>query len=201
MSDETNHSEKQLGVFNQFLKRLKKERFINNQASVYYSKLDQNFVIPGIVITGLSSVVSFIASSDMLNEDEKWGVSILVGILTAVATILQSLSSSFGFQVKKEAFQNSADVYDSLITKIEFEICNPNEEFGEFCNNLEQSILTIKNDCKYLAPLKIHKLWEQNQLKSNVNSDSSLVRDLISRGSNETLIDVSIQTDATATNV
>ena len=115
----------------------------------------------------------------MLDDDEKQAFSVGVGIMTAVATIIQSLSSSFGFAVKKDAFQTSADIYDSLLTKVEFEIYNPNEKFDDFCNDLETEILKIKSDCKYLPPLHIYDIWRQrknkkNQMK-NQDSDNLLV--------------------------
>ena len=157
------HSPKQLGILNKFYTRLTKERFINNTSSAYYSSLNQRFVIPGIIITGLSSVGSFMTASDMLSDTEKQGFGVTVGIMTAVATIVQSMSASFGFQLKADSFATSADSYDSLITKVEFEISNPNENFTEFCNNLEEGILQIKADCKYLPPLHIHQLWTDNK--------------------------------------
>ena len=52
---------------------------------------------------------------------------------------------------------------------------NPNEEFNEFCNNLEKSILQIKNDCKYLAPLHIHELWSNNKHKFLTNHSKNSV--------------------------
>lgn len=158
-----------LNVLRQFHRRLVKERFINNQASVYYSSQNSKFVIPGILITGISSVISFMATSDLLSSGTKSGFSIGVGIFTAGATILQSISSSFGFQSRSEGFQKSADSYDNLITKIEFEISNPNEDFNEFCNGLETAILDIKNNCKYLPPLFVYKIWEAH--KSDEQSD------------------------------
>lgn len=158
-----------LNVLKQFHRRLVKERFINNQASVYYSSQNSKFVIPGILITGISSVISFMATSDLLTSGTKSGFSIGVGIFTAGATILQSISSSFGFQSRAEGFQKSADSYDNLITKIEFEISNPNEDFNEFCNGLETAILDIKNNCKYLPPLFVYKIWEEH--KSDEQSD------------------------------
>ncbi len=158
-----------ISILKQFYKRIAKEKFINNQSSEYYSSQNSKFVIPGILITGLSSVVSFIGTSDMLTNSAKSGFGIGVGIFTAAATILQSISSSFGFQSRAEGFQKAADSYDTLLTKVEFEISNPNEDFNEFCNGLEDAILEIKNDCKYLPPLFIYDLWEQN--KDDVMSD------------------------------
>lgn len=150
-------------VLRQFHKRLVKERFVNSQASAYYSSQNSKFVIPGILITGVSSIISFMGSSDLLTPTAKSGVAIGVGIFTVGATILQSISSSFGFQSRTEAFQKAADSYDTLITKVEFEISNPNEDFNEFCNDLETTILDIKNNCKYFPPLFIYKLWEANK--------------------------------------
>ena len=169
MSNPSPSAAHKINILKQFHKRLLKERFINNQASVYYSSQNSKFVIPGILITGISSVASFMATSDILTNNTKRGFSIGVGIFTAGATILQSISSSFGFQSRAEGFQKAADSYDTLITKIEFEISNPNEDFNEFCNGLETAILEIKNNCKYLPPLFIYKIWDQH--KSEQQSD------------------------------
>jgi hypothetical protein len=186
------HSPKQLEVLNKFYKRIKKERFVNNNSSTYYGTLNQRFVIPGIVITGLSSIGSFMTTSDMLSDDEKQGFGVTVGVLTAVATVVQSMSASFGFQLKKDAFATSADVYDSLLTKVEFEICNPNENFEEFCNSLEEEILKIKSDCKYLVPLHIQELWNQNKhlysqsLTPNTSASEVVVLDGVESGESST---------------
>jgi hypothetical protein len=167
MPDRTHNIEmslaQKMNILKQFYKRIAKEKFINNQSSEYYSSQNSKFVIPGILITGISSVVSFIGTSDLLTNSAKSGFGIGVGIFTAAATILQSISSSFGFQSRAEGFQKAADSYDTLLTKVEFEISNPNEEFNEFCNDLEDSILEIKNDCKYLPPLFVYDIWEQNK--------------------------------------
>ena len=163
MTESVSHSPKQLAILNKFYARLKKERFINNTSSTYYGNMNQRFVIPGIIITGLSSVGSFMTTSDMLDDNEKQGFGVTVGIMTAVATIIQSMSASYGFQLKKDAFATSADAYDSLLTKVEFEISNPNENFTEFCDDLEASILKIKGDCKHLPPLHVHQLWDENK--------------------------------------
>jgi hypothetical protein len=113
------------------------------------------------------------ATSDILTDGTKSGFSVGVGILTAGATILQSVSSSFGFGARKDAFQKSADSYDDLITKIEFEIYNPNEPFMEFCNDLEEAILKIKNDCNFLPPLFVMAKYEAEMKKAQIKLDGS----------------------------
>lgn len=148
-----------LYILNKFCKRLKKQIFLHNQSSLYYDKQNKHFVIPGILITGLSSITSFLSTSDIITNNNKQILNICVGVMTAGATILQSISSSYGFKSKAESFQKAADLYDNLLTKIEFEIVNPNENLNDFCNNIEETILQIKNDCKYLPPLFIQKMW------------------------------------------
>jgi hypothetical protein len=165
MTEPIHHTSAQVKILNKFRKRLEKEKYINNYASNYYANMNNRFVIPGVLITGISSVLSFLATSDILTTDAKQGFSVGVGILTAGATIIQSVSSSFGFATRKDSFQASADAYDDLITRLEFEICNPNEEFMTFCNALEADILKIKTDCKYLPPLFIRKLYEEEAAK------------------------------------
>ena len=167
------HTTNQLNVLNKFKIRLEKERFINNQASVYYNKQSSLFIIPGIILTGISSITSFLSTSDIIPDNTRSGFAISVGILTAGATIIQSISSSFGFQAKRDAFQKSTDSYDNLITKLEFEIYNPNEEFIEFCNILENEILKIKTDCKYLPPLSIYKLYDNEMIRRQKIKDNN----------------------------
>lgn len=169
MSDQiiTTHSERELRILNKFRKRLEKEKFINNYASNYYGNMNNRFSIPGIIISGVSSVASFLATSDMMSETGKTVISISVGILAAGSTIIHSVANSFGFQSRRDSFQMSADAYDDLITRIEFEIVNPNENFNEFCNSIETQILKIKTDCKYLPPLFIHKMYDDELRKMN----------------------------------
>lgn len=44
----------------------------------------------------------------------------------------------------------AADSYDKLITNIQFEIDEPNED--DFLQKMEEKILAIKNECKFLPP-------------------------------------------------
>ena len=169
-----NHNHHQLRILSKFRSRLEKEKFIHNQASNYYMKSNRWFVIPGIIITGSSSVISFLGTSDIMNDDTKTAFNITVGVLTAGAAILQSISSSFGFETRTAAFSKAADAYDNLITKIEFELCNPNENFQDFCDNLEAEILKIKNDCKFLPPLFCQQVYEKEMKRRKLFKDENI---------------------------
>jgi hypothetical protein len=159
------HSKQQLRILNKFRKRLEKEKYINNYTSNYYGNMHNRFSIPGIIVSGVSSIASFLATSDMMSNTAKTAISISVGILAACSTVIYSVANSYGFQSRRDSFQISADAYDDLITRIEFELVNPNEDFNEFCNSLESQILKIKTDCKYLPPLFIYKMYEEESRK------------------------------------
>lgn len=138
-------------------KTLQKEKRINNLASSYYRKQNIKLVIPAIIITGLSSICSFLASSDIIDNNTKNVINIGVGILTIVSAMLQSMSNSLEYNIKSEMFRKSADMYDKLITKIDFEIRDPNE--SDFLKKMEEKILFIKGECKYLPPI-----WMEEQI-------------------------------------
>jgi hypothetical protein len=160
--DTKGHTRNEIKILKKFYKRINKEKFLNNASSNYYAKLDSRFTIPTLITTGVSSFISLLSTSDMFNKNQKQYCSMTVGLLVGIATVINSISSSYGFNNKKESFNVSADSYDKLLTKIEFEILNPNEKFNEFCDNLETSILEIKSNCKFLPPLFTQKLYNSS---------------------------------------
>jgi hypothetical protein len=168
----THHSEMELIILNKFRHRIEKQHILNNFSSKYFSKLNNYLIIPTIAITSISSVASFLTTSTVIPDGSKQYLALCIGILTAIASIFQTLDSSLGYSVKKKAFSNAATKYNDLITKIEFEICNPNEKFTEFCNYIEESILQIKNDCKYTPPTIAFDYYNKNKKKIIKDNDS-----------------------------
>mgnify|MGYP000448154858 CR=1 FL=1 len=164
-------SNKQKCVLEIFKYKIEKEQFINNQSSIYYYKQNNKFTVPGIIITAIASATSFLTTTDDISDDMKKVGGLSVGILTVGSTLLQSISSSYGFKTRAEAFAHAADLYSSLLTKIEFEITNPKDDFDYLCNFLEYSILKIKSDNKYLPPLFIYKLWRD--YKKNIHTEKN----------------------------
>ena len=136
--------------------KIEDEKELYNKAYYIYSRRNYYLVLPTIIITSVSSMLSFVSSSDIIPQEEKKILLISVGILTSVASIFQSLSSACAFNVKAEMFRKAADSYDKLITKVQFEIEEPNEK--DFLLKMEEKILNIKNECKYLPPPLIRKV-------------------------------------------
>jgi len=132
-----------------FFEKIEHEKLKYNIAYKINAKRNLMFVIPTIFITSISSMLSFLSSSNLF-PNEKDYIIMSVGILTSMASITQALSSALAFNVKAEMFRKAADSYDKLITRIEFEMESPNED--DFLNKLEGKILAIKEECKYLPP-------------------------------------------------
>tara|TARA_Y100000816_G_C25887699_1_gene463140 strand:+ start:291 stop:698 length:408 start_codon:yes stop_codon:yes gene_type:complete len=128
--------------------------------------------MPSIVITGLSSFASFCSTSDSIPEDTKTWFLLSIGFMTTCSSILQSITGSCGFDLKKEKFKKAAVEYDFLINKIQFEINNPNEE--DFLETMEEKIEKIKQECSLLPPTWIIDKWEEKDVeKAEVPSESS----------------------------
>ena len=66
MSEKITLTDNQKFILDRFRKRIKRERFVNNQSNLYYKKLNSKFVLPGIVITGVCSVASFLSTTESL---------------------------------------------------------------------------------------------------------------------------------------
>ena len=154
------------------LLELRKRKFTHNFASNYYGKLNFRLVMPSILITGLSSFASFCSTSDSIPEDTKTWFLLSIGFMTTCSSILQSITGSCGFDLKKEKFKKAAVDYDFLINKIQFEINNPNEE--DFLETMEEKIEKIKQECSLLPPTWIIDKWEEKDVeKSAIPSESS----------------------------
>lgn len=149
------------------LNRVENEKIVYNKASNYFSDKNFKLVFPTICFTGLSSILSFTTNSDLFDSTTNKYLLLIIGILTSLSTITQSFSTSLAYNTRAEMFRKAADSYDKLLTKIEFEINMPNE--NNFLNTIEEKILAIKNECKYLPPEilynELNKKKQKNKLK------------------------------------
>lgn len=129
---------------------LKKLRYLHTRASEYFNKLNYYIFGPSIGITAISGVASFLATSTLVTIEIQNAFGISVGILTSISTMLQSVGSSCKFSSKADAHRQAAEEYSKLLTRLEFEMEMPNEK--KFADEMEKSILDIKNKCNYFVP-------------------------------------------------
>lgn len=140
--------------------RLKKLRYIHSRSSEYYEKLNLWIFAPSISITALSSIGSFLSTSDFIgNSQSVFGIT--VGVLASISAMLQSLASSCKYSAKAEAHRGAADQYNKLLVKLQFEMEMPNEE--NFTDQIEIDILEVHNKCNYFPPTFIIDEWRMKQ--------------------------------------
>ena len=138
-------------------------------AAKYFEKSNMSFVVPSILITTFSGIISFLASSSYFDNNATTIMTLVVGGLASISTLIQSFSSAFGFANKAEAHQNAVESYDQLVTKIRFKTINSGPEIDEkFIEELEEQISDIKQRCKYLIPHWIEGDFVRNKYQQDV---------------------------------
>ena len=143
-------------------KRIKKNRFTHNSSGQYYGRLYQRLSIPTIILTGLTGMGGFLSSSEVLSDETKNALTIAIGVIGSFSTIIQAVLHSCEFETKKKMFEKAADEYDILLTKLEYGCINKsNEEVELLISQLEEEIIKIKTDCKYLPPMNIIEKWRK----------------------------------------
>lgn len=129
-------------------------------SATMYGHYNRLMTIPSIIITSVSSIFSFLSSSEFVNEKFKNYCIISVALLTTISAMLQTINSSCEFSVKKIKFLEATHSFNHLSDKIFFEIQNADEE--NFVSEIEKEVEKIKNDCKFI-PLssKENKIFEK----------------------------------------
>lgn len=143
--------------YQKFIDKINNKKNIHIKAAQYYENKSKYFSIPTILLSSITSIGSFINSSELFNNNQKLYISLIIGIIGGCSTLLQSCNNNLKLDAKAEMFRNAADQYENLITKIQFETEFPNEK--DFVNKLEKEILKIQNNCKYFPPDFLLKLY------------------------------------------
>ena len=134
----------------------------------YYEHMERYFIGPSIVISTLSGIASFLASTEVPGQEGKTYLSITVGVMASISTLLQSFSNAYGYQAKSECHQNAAESYDQIITSLRFERINPQENCNsvEFIKNIQNQITDTKTRCKYIVPDWIEQEFKNKEFNN-----------------------------------
>ena len=137
------------------------KRQLHWMASKYYERANRWFVVPSIIITTSSGILSFLASSDQVDLKVGGYLGLTVGCLASISSLLQSFSGAYGFGVKAEAHENAAEDYDQIITKVRFHKINEENDDKAFLKMVEEQITDIKTRCRYIVPDWISDEYEK----------------------------------------
>ena len=155
------NSNKDKDNYYRLLERLIKYKYCSNKAYAYFKRQNNYLVIPSILITSFCSISSFLSSSEYLSNNVKNIFILLVGILSSISAMMQTISNNCEYNIKYKAFQKAANSYDDLITSVKFEMDFVNE--SNFIVNTEQEILKIKKENPYCVPEWINDKYDSNQ--------------------------------------
>jgi hypothetical protein len=123
---------------------------LHSMAALYYARWNRYMTAPSIGITCLSSIAAFLSTSENMDNGAKYGLTISVGIMASVSTLLQSISNGYRFSAKEEMHRKTADEYNKLNIKLCFEMEYPNDI--KFMENIENQILDIQNISNSFVP-------------------------------------------------
>ena len=101
------------------LQRLSEEyKYSNRIYNKYYNYVN----IPSIILTSSASIFSYLNTSEMMPSDYRNYITLITALLTSFSTMLQTISSSCEFNVKRTKFREAANQCDHLIDKVFFEM-------------------------------------------------------------------------------
>ena len=155
------YNEQQHGFYKRTIVRLQKLFKMNVASAKHYDRVNMYIFGPSISITVISSICSFLSTTDVLDESAKTGFGMTVGILTILSTALQSVAGTCQYKSRSEAFRIAADQYEQLLTRLRFECAMPNEE--NFISELEEKILEVQKKNSYFPPDNISSKYNINE--------------------------------------
>ena len=133
---------------------------MHTKAFNFFQRLHLTITLPSILISGVSGILSFVATSKMItSEDTKNNIELSVGVISAIGLLLQSFSASLGYSAKRESHSIASSSYNNILTSVEFE--RKTLDDPSFITALEEKIREIKGKCNYPMPMWI--LNESNE--------------------------------------
>ena len=148
------------------LRDITREKLTFTLCAAHYESLSLKLSVPTIIITALSGFISFLGASEIIPVEWQNYMSIAVGLMASVATVLGGLQQQFKYGNRAEAFNAAAQQYAILEHKLEFSIrANAGKRMGdEFYNMIETQILDIAKSMKYFPPQAKVKKWTKRGL-------------------------------------
>lgn len=157
---------------------IKYKRDTHADSKLLFNRYNFTFLIPSIVITATTSVIAFLAGSDLYDEATNKNLAVTVGVIGIISTALQTFNGSLNYSGKSTAHSIAYEEYDMLYTKIKFELLNPNKSILnpiEYFNETKNNIIEIKKKCNYIIPDEIEDQYKKDELNNKFDDIKSNV--------------------------
>lgn len=108
-----------------------------------------------IFISAIKDIAGLIISNNSIANSETQKYALLgTSIIGIIMASINVIAGAYEYQVKKQQFSAAVEQFDILEDRIRFEMINPDENFNNFCQQLENNIESIKSQCKYQPSLE-----------------------------------------------
>ena len=178
--------------------RLKKLRYVHSRSAEHYEKMNFYIFGPSISITALSGIASFLSTSDFIDQDARNGLGVAVGVLASISSMLQALASASKYHAKIESHRGAAEQFNTLLTRLRFEMELPNEE--NFTEEMEKQVIEVKNKCNFFPPQFIIDEYQARKHNKALNGEKRKSRnkyrelsDYSSNVNTDTVIDINTE--------
>jgi hypothetical protein len=158
IADSDTLSERSKHFLTEYIERLEELKWIHSRSSEYYERRNLLMTLPSIILTSASGILSLMSTSSYTSDRFQYNTSITIGVIAAVSSVFQTLSSTLNFATKCELHRNVADKYDKIITNIKFEFIDHSDD--NFIKELEKQILEVQNMCKYFPPMHFYEQYK-----------------------------------------
>ena len=156
---------------NALIFKLRRARWLHRRASKYYHPRNIIMVALSFVISSSISILSISSTSNSSNTTSNTYIGYIITITGFLNGFITLLTNQLDYKTKTNNNILAAKAYDSLITKVSFEINFPSDiPCNEFVGLIEENILKIKNELEVYTEERFEK--EVNKL-INENIDIS----------------------------
>ena len=160
-------------ILTELMEYAKYKRDTHGDSKILYNYYNYGFVIPAIIITAVSSILSFMASSDIFAEDVKTNFTLTVGVIAILSTALQTFAGSLNYSGRSQAHSDAHEDYDILYTNVSFELTNPNKSIKDpdyYFETTKNTILDIKKKCKFIVPAEIDDNYKKDEFTKKIEN-------------------------------
>ena len=127
--------------------RVKEYRDAHAMMTAWHSRIRYLLMIPSTLITALTSCIAFVSSSDtFFDSTTKNHVNTAIGVITILATALQSYQAACAVETKIKAHHAATEAFRDLSIQLKFDT-------DMDLNNIDDLIVDASDKCTYDVPL------------------------------------------------
>lgn len=166
------------------------KRDLHYICSKYYEMWQYRFQIPSIIITSLSSTVSFFSISSVFSEESVRFLSLLVGVFASGAALAQTINKIFNFEHKATSHSLAVLSYDQILTKIRFMMLKENSDSQMNIEMIERLIFELKERVPYVTPKWTEEIYEKNKHKIQLETIQREKESMLTQNKFREVVDV-----------